>query len=161
MRRIVILLGAASIAFATGCPMPPSPAADMQNAAIELNTNIRFGRMELAIEHVAPTAREDFLAHRRAWGNSVQLADYEMVGAHMEKGDEAAEVSVRYSWYRSDQDELHLTTVRQKWKQLKGDWMLVSEARADGDPGLFGEAVPMQGEPEPPRNAQFPTVRFN
>ena len=39
--------------------------------------------------------------------------------------------------------------------------MLVGEARAEGDLGLFGEATPALQNTEPPRNVQFPTVRFN
>ena len=159
MRRIVIVLGVASLALVVGCPMPPSPAAQMQTTAIDFNTNVRFGRMELAIEHVAPKEREEFMEHRKGWGSTVHLADYEMVGAHM-KSEEDAEVSVRYSWYRPDQGDLHLTTVRQKWKELKGDWMLVAEARSDGDLGIFGEPVPLQDQSRAPANVQFPTVRF-
>jgi len=147
-----------SLGLLTGCPMPLSPAARMQEAAIELNTNSRFGRMELAVEHVAPTERDEFVAHRRGWGSRVQLADYEMVGARM-KGDDDAEISVRYSWYHPDDGDLHTTVVRQKWKDHKGDWVLVGEARLDGDLGLFGEAVPAP-PPRPHENLQFPTVQF-
>jgi hypothetical protein len=142
-----------------GCPMPPSPAARMQEAAIELNTNTRFGRMELAIERVAPAARDEFIAHRKGWGNALQLADYEMVGARMNDEDNA-EVSVKYAWYRPDDNDLHTTIVRQKWKDTKGAWLLVAEARVDGDLGLFGEAVAAP-PPRPRENVQFPTVRFS
>ena len=157
MRQVVVSALAASLL--AGCPMPPSPAARMQEAAIELNTNVRFGRMELAIEHVAPKERDEFISHRKAWGSILQLADYEMVGARM-KDEDNAEVSVKYAWYRPEEGDLHTTVVRQRWKDTKGSWLLVAEARIDGDLGLFGEAVP----PPPQRsreNVQFPTVQFS
>jgi hypothetical protein len=157
MRTLLALAVASSVL--AGCPMPPTPAARMQEAAIDLNTNIRFGRMELAMEHVAPSERDEFIAHRRGWGSSLQLADYEMVGARMHDEDNA-EVSVKYAWYRPEDGDLHTTVVRQRWKDTKGSWLLVAEARIDGDLGLFGEAV----APPPPRsreNAQFPTIRFS
>ena len=99
-RLLLAALGASTFALA-GCPMPPSSAARVREAATDLNTNTRFGRMESARDQsaVAPSEREDFVAHRRAWGKSAPgLADYEMVGAHMAKDENDAEVSVRYSW---------------------------------------------------------------
>jgi hypothetical protein len=157
MRPAVLAALAASLL--AGCPMPPTPAARMQDAAIELNTNSRFGRMELAMERVAPAERDEFIAHRRGWGSALQLADYEMVGARMADEDNA-EVSVKYAWYRPDDGDLHTTIVRQRWKDTKGAWLLVAEARIDGDLGLFGEPVAAP-PPRPRENVQFPTVQFS
>jgi hypothetical protein len=156
MRRMLFALAPLVLA---GCPMPPSAGARMQEAAMELNTNTRFGRMELAVEHVAPTEREEFIAHRRGWGSRIHLADYEMVGARMGKNDEDAEVSVKYAWYRPDEGDLRTTIVRQKWHDHKGDWQLVGEARVEGDLGLFGEPIPPPAV-APRGNVQFPTVRL-
>jgi hypothetical protein len=163
MRPLALALGTLSLLALPACPMPPSQAARMQEAATDLNTNVRFGRMELAMEHVAPDARESFISHRRLWGSRIHLADYELVGASM-KDDDNAEVSVKYAWFHPDEGDLHTTVVRQKWHDRKGDWLLVGEARIDGDEGLFGEAPlnPGAAAPQRPRHqsVQFPTVRF-
>lgn len=161
--RIALL--ASFLAVATpllGCPVAhQSPPARAQEAATELNVNTRFGRMELAAEHVAPDAREAFMERRRAWGNNVRVADYELAGFHM-KGETDAEMLVRVAWYRVDQGELRSTLVKQKWHDFKGSWKLVDEGRADGDPGLLGDAVapPPGAQSGAPRNARFPTIRL-
>ena len=62
----------------------------MQEAASDFNTNVRFGRMSLAVEKVSPKEREDFLARRKQWGERVQLADYELVSAKMVKVSQGA-----------------------------------------------------------------------
>ncbi len=160
LRRLATLLLAPASLLLTACPLGhQSPPARAQEAAIELNTNTRFGRMELAAERVAPKAREAFFVRRRTWGNKIRLADYEMAGLKM-KGDDDAETFVRIAWYRVDEDDLHVTTIRQKWHDFKGDWRMVEEARIDGDVGLLGEPIVTVAAPASPRNVQFPTIRL-
>lgn len=133
----------------------------MQEAASELNVNARFGRMEMAAEHVAPTAKEQFFERRKAWGNRVRVADYEMAGMRMAKGGSDAEMIVRIAWYRVDEGDLRQTTVRQKWHDFKGSWKLTEETRIDGDIGLLGEHVQQVAPAHTgPRHAQFPTIRL-
>jgi hypothetical protein len=142
-----------------GCPVShQSPPARAQEAATELNTNTRFGRMELAAEKVAPKARDVFLERRRAWGAAVRVADYELAGFRM-KGDDDAEMFVKVAWYRIAEGDLHVTTLKQEWHAFKGDWRLVEEKRSDGDVGLLGEPVPA-APPRTIKNAHFPTIRL-
>lgn len=133
----------------------------MQEAAQELNVNARFGRMEMAAEHVAPTAKEQFFERRKAWGNRVRVADYEVAGMRLAKGDEDAEMIVKIAWYRVDEGDLRQTTVRQKWHDFKGAWKLTEETRIDGDVGLLGERIQQVAPSQNgPRHAQFPTIRL-
>jgi hypothetical protein len=146
-----------------GCPVGhQAPGARAQETANEFNVDTRFGRMELAAEKVAPDERDAFLERRRAWGASVRVADYELAGVRM-KGDADAEMFVRVSWYRVDQGDLHLTTLKQKWHDFKGEWKLVDEGRADGDPGLIGDGpapAPAAIGAVKAKPAQFPTIRL-
>lgn len=154
--RIEALLLAALLPLAVGCA-GSSPGARAQEAATALNLDSRFGRIELAVEKVAPTSREMFLSHRQGWGNKVRVVDSELAGIKMPKDDEA-EVFVRVAWQRADEGDLHVTRVRQKWKDMRGDWKLVTEEHLDGEVGLLGEAV--QRAPVERKNAQFPTIRI-
>jgi hypothetical protein len=151
---------ALAITFAgTACAMPPGPLASAQEAAQELNLDARFGRTEIAMDHVAPPARDAFSAHHRAWGTSVRVADVELAGMRAH-GEHDVEILVRVAWYRPEEQELHITTVKQGWSDKNG-WQLVNETRLDGDVGLLGEPVvfetPPAGERAP---VQFPTVRL-
>lgn len=133
----------------------------MQEAASELNINARFGRMEMAAEHVAPTAKEQFFERRKAWGNRVRVADYEIAGMRMAKGESDAEMIVKIAWYRVDEGDLRQTTVRQKWHDFKGSWKLTEESRIDGDVGLLGEHIQQVAPAHTgPRHSQFPTIRL-
>jgi len=144
--------------FLLGCPHQ-SPPARAQEAATELNVNTRFGRMELAAEHVAPAAREAFLARRHAWGGNVRVADYEMASFRM-KGEADAETVVKVAWYRIDEGDLHITMLKQQWHDFRGDWRLVDEQRTEGAVGLIGEPVTTEPARPSSKKAHFPTIRL-
>ena len=158
---------AAALLLLSGCAIvaPMSPSARAQETATELNVNSRFGRMELATEHVAPDHREAWLQRHKAWGGNIRVADYEMAGFKM-KGDNDAETLVRVSWYRVEQGDLRNTMLKQDWHQSKGAWQLTQEKHAEGDVGLLGEPPPppAPGTPAPDttpkKAAQFPTIRL-
>lgn len=142
-----------------GCPaVHQPPAARAQDAATELNLNTRFGRMELAAEKVAPKARDTFFERRKAWGGPIRIADYELAGLRMH-GDDDADVFVKVAWFRMSEQELRVSTLKQKWHAFKGDWQLVDESRGDGDIGLIGENVP-EPTATTPKRTQFPTIRL-
>jgi hypothetical protein len=148
----------ASVALAA-C-MGQSRPARAQEAASDMNTHIRFGRVELAGEKVDTSYRNKFVERRRQWGQGIRLGDTEISAIRM-VGEDRAETNVSVSWYRVDEGELHSTKIKQIWKDFKGDWRLIEEERVDGDVGLLGEPVPERvRSKEAPKNAQFPTIRL-
>jgi hypothetical protein len=129
----------------------------MQETARDMNMNARFGRMELVVEQVDPAYKAEFVRRHRGWGSRVRVADTELIG--MRYDEKESESMVNVSWYDVTEQELRGTTVRQKWKNKRGDWLLLSEERTEGDLGLFGEAAPKP--PAPPHEAaQFPSIRI-
>jgi hypothetical protein len=159
MRPIVVLLFVSpGLAALCGCPAPPTALARAQQVAQEFNQDVRFGRNELMMEHVAPAARDAFAAQHRAWGTNVRLADMELAGLRP-RGEHELDVIVRVAWYRPEEQELRTTTLQQTWRDTEG-WRLTEEKRLDGDVGLLGEHVvyELPGASKPP--AQFPTVRL-
>jgi hypothetical protein len=150
---LVALLGLA------GCPMPETAAQRMQGTASDFNVDVRFGRLSLAIDKVAPKEREEFLARRKSWTGRVEIADYELISAKMMGTENAdAEVVVKYDWYELAVGDLHSSKIRQKWHSDKGTWLLVGEALDEGAPGLLGEVITQ--EVVAPRTAQFPSIRL-
>src|SRR5690348_6140270 len=130
------LAGIATLVALAACAAPQSAAARAQDSARELNLNARFGRNELVVERIAPSAREAYAVKHRGWGNVVRIADSDLAGLNV-TGKEEATVIVKVAWYRQDEQELRITTLRQRYKDFKGEWLLVAEERADGDIGLL------------------------
>jgi hypothetical protein len=159
LRLAVVAMSVSLLAF--GCALGgQSKPARAQEAALELNLNARFGRMELAAERVAPKARDQFFDRRKGWGNDIRVADYDLTGLKMQ-GEEDADTFVKVAWYRANEGDLRVTTLKQRWHDFKGDWKLTEEQRIDGDLGLLGEpraAASPGATPAPPRRAQFPTI---
>lgn len=151
---------AISLIGATGCLNSSSGAAAAQEAARDLTTNLRFGRMEMVMEHVSAAEAGTYMTTHKAWGSSIRIADAELSGLRMVSKEEAL-ITVQVSWYEPSTQELRNTTLHQTWKDLKGGWLLTAEARADGDVGLLGEPRPAAAPEEAHHNAQFETVHLD
>lgn len=157
MRRIALAL----LPLVVACAGQSRPAR-MQEAASELNLNARFGRMELASEHVAPEGRTAFFGHRKVWGSRVRIVDSELVGVRFEKNESEAHASIRIAWQPVDDGDMRLTTVKQTFKDMRNGWYMVAEERAEGDIGLFGEKpeIPQDAPVPASRKAKFDTIRL-
>jgi hypothetical protein len=146
-------------ALGLGCLNQPTGAALVQQTTQEFNVNTRFGRMALASEDVAPSYRAEFAKRHRMWGGPVRVTDAETAGMRM-KGVDQADVLVRVGWYRVDEGDLHVTTIKQSWHRYKTAWLLDGEERTDGDVGVLGERVEVLRPDGPEQHAQFPTIRI-
>jgi hypothetical protein len=156
MRSAILTLPFAATLI--GCPGPATGMAQAQETVQEFNSATRYGRSEVALEHVATAARDDFAAHHRAWGSGLRIADIEVAGVRP-KGEHDAEATVQVSWYRPSEQELRITTLKQTWRDQVG-WHLVSEERLDGDVGLLNEPIVYEAPAEPREPARFPTIRL-
>jgi hypothetical protein len=141
------------------CGGVSSPASKCQEAAQNITENERFGRVELVLQRVAPAAKAEFIKAHTQWGGRITIADTELGNFQM-PGKEDATFDLRVTWYDSADQELRSTLLRQKWHSTKGEWLLTSEDRVDGDVGLVGEKVLVQAPDEAPVHAQFKTVRI-
>jgi hypothetical protein len=140
-----------------GCLSPP-PSQRVTDIARETNTTARFGRMDIALEHVSDGARDHFAKHRAAWGNEVRVLDFELSNLTM-KDSEHALVVVDIQWMLLAEDLLRMTRVEQTWRGSSEDkgWSLIRERRVGGDVGLFGEKVAHADKDKPRDDVQFPS----
>ena len=154
-------LAAALIFGLGGCFAPPSSAQRLTDTALNMNVATRFGRMDIAIEHVDPTTRAAFARRHVAWGAAVRVVELDFNGFERVGRDEA-DVLLNISWLRHDEATVRVTRVVQRWRDERGQWQLVDEKRKDGDIGLLGEQPPAPASPAgdagaSPRQASFQT----
>jgi hypothetical protein len=154
---------AAALLGLAGCLAPPSAAQRLTESAIDMNTAARFGRMDIASEHVGAKGRADFARKHAAWGGSVRIVDLDFGGFEIVKGDQA-DVYIDVTWLRPDETSVRVTRVAQRWQDDRGTWRLISESRKAGDVGLLGEpppkekpAAPTEAAPPAPLRASFQT----
>ncbi len=136
-----------------GCPTPPPRSEQAGDAVRELNLAARWGRLDVAVAHAAPKAREGFLKRRSTWGTDIRILDTQL--AALELSDSThAKVQVDVSWVRADESRLRITRLEQSWSDEDGGWKMLEEERLGGDLGLFGE----EAEREAPRpDKHYPT----
>jgi hypothetical protein len=122
--------------LAAGCVAPPGPMERLSNSAYGLNNATRFGRLDVALGHVASEEQGDFMHRHSKWGRDVRIVDLELQGLRLITPD-TAEVQLTVSWHRLDETTMRTSNLAQKWTQGKSGWELVEELRASGSPGLF------------------------
>jgi len=160
MRRFLAPGLPVALALLSACAMPPTGVQRAQQTSQEFNLDSRFGRSDLVLGRVDPDERDEYTAHHKAWGSLVRVADIEMAGMKPH-GDADVDIFIHVAWYKMNEQELHQTTLKQHWHSKTDAWMLSSEARLDGDPGLIGEPVVQQAPDGPRMPAQFPTIRLS
>ena len=105
-------------------------------SAYDHNMAMRFGRMDVAMAHVASDAQASFIARHATWGRTIRIVDVELAGMRMLTSD-SAEVQLTVNWHRVDESEVRSSAILQHWKQGKDNWELDEEIRVSGSPGIF------------------------
>ncbi|WP_437732891.1 hypothetical protein [Sorangium sp. So ce1335] len=142
MRRALLALVLVPLA---SCGIAPSNTQRLTDAAIEMNTAARFGRMDIALESVGASARKDFMSRHAEWGTRLRVVDVEFGGFELVEREEA-EVYLDVLWLRNDEATVRTTRIAQRWRDVRGHWELIGEERKDGDAGLLGEPPPAAAE---------------
>ena len=150
----VTSLALLAMTSAWGC-MSFTPGQRVQDAATDLATATRFGRMDIALEHVSREARDRFAKEHANWGTAVRIMDCDVVGMRL-RDKEHADVTVTINWQRPDESEMRSTQVVQHWTDHRGSWLLDDEERTTGDIGLHGETTTVIRPP--PSRAQFDSI---
>jgi hypothetical protein len=137
MRRA--LLPVLAIAL-SACIIPPSSQQRLAESAFDLANASRFGRMDIALEHVKDTAQSEFTQRHAQWGRQVRIVDSEFGSVSLRK-DGDADVTVTVAWQRLDESIMRSTELGQRWTEKRGTWWLVKEEERAGDRGLLAEVV--------------------
>jgi hypothetical protein len=137
----------------SGCLLPPTSSQLLAESADDLASAARFGRTDVAIEHVKDTARDDYTRKHAAWGRTIRIVDYEFSGMSKRK-DGDADVFITVSWQLVNETTMRATEIGQRWTDKRGTWWLIAEDERGGDPGLLAGLAPTkEGEaaaPQPP-----------
>ncbi|HEX6241404.1 MAG TPA: hypothetical protein VFZ61_10940 [Polyangiales bacterium] len=120
-----------------------TPQARFSESAYMLNDYTRWGQVDRAVHHVSPKYMQRFTERRREWGETVSIADADLISMKLAPDHESAVSQVRLSWYDDTGVIVHSTLVTQKWASEKGKYKLVDEAVQRGDQRVFAE--PPQG----------------
>src|SRR5262245_5997018 len=105
----LVLLGLAA------CYSPVAPLQRLPESALEMNSATRWGRMDVAIDHVGAEARETFGKQHARWGRSIRIVDLEFNGMSLKGKGSEAEVNVTVTWQRLDDADVRMTSIAQRW----------------------------------------------
>jgi hypothetical protein len=123
-----------------GCTLTQlSPQARFQESAHTLNDAARWGQVDLAMEHVSPKYMSRFSQRHQQWGESISIAEVELLRMKVAEDRQTAVSEISLSWFSDGGVTIHSSTITQRWENVKGKFQLVDEAIRRGDPGVFTE----------------------
>ena len=123
----------------------------LRDAVVGINDEMRWNRLDLATQRVAPPYRGYYRLSHHSWHRDFQIADTEII--HVEIGEERATATsmVAVRWYDQRTMLLAETTLRQKWTKVTGGYVLINEEVASGNERLLAipeELLDMEGSTE-------------
>lgn len=151
MRVSTFLAVSGLLAMAQGCIFNNvSSEETLRDAVVGLNDEVRWDRMDLATQRVAPSFRTAFSLTHHDWHEGMQIADSEILHVQMGEDKDDAKAFIEIRWYDQRTMLVAETTLEQKWKRVGRNFVLISEEVRAGDPRLIAlpEGVTLDDEDE-------------
>ena len=104
-------------------------------AAREYGPGVRWGRLEDAAIHLKVEQKKRFYEKHKEVEDELEINDWEMISLDVDKSDKKrtrATARCEYQWTLKHEGLLQKTSTEQKWEELGGRWILVSETRTKG-----------------------------
>src|SRR3954471_14457617 len=142
MRAFQIGLLALAVTSFGGCILANlTPKERFNEAAYTLNDAARWSHVDRAMQHVSPKYMSRFVERHRMWGETISIADIDLVRLQVAGDKKSAVSEVNLNWYNDGGVMVHSSSITQRWKSDGGKFKLVDEAIRRGDPGVFAEPV--------------------
>ena len=125
-----------------GMPLPDTP--DLSETVRQFNDGVRWERFANAASAVPPRERSQFVDDMDQRASELKITDYEVVRLDP-RGERAARVQVKFTWYKASEGTVHETHAVQSWERHGKAWWMVDETRLRG-----AEMPGLREPPEPP-----------
>lgn len=126
------------------------------------NDDFRWARWDVVGQSMTPEENTLFQERRDLIGKDLVIADYEVTSVHFLPGSRAATVDVTLQWYKKNDLIVREGTLRQRWEERAGRWLMISQRRIHGDRFPLvpepAEAQPAEAKPAAAAGAS-PTPR--
>jgi hypothetical protein len=125
-----------------GCTLSNlTPQARFQESVYTLNDAARWGQVDIAARNVSPKYKSLFEERRQNWGESISIAEVELLYQALAADKESAVSEISVSWTDASGVMLHKSFLTQTWANEHGNFKLVDERIKKGDPGVFYAAT--------------------
>lgn len=144
MLRAVILAG---VVVLSGCMSGDGMASKLRDTSSAYNRALRWGDIDRAVAHVAPSSRDLFLARHEASEDKLVVVEYEVTRLDLDRERGVATSRAEIIWHTDRDLVVEHTMVDQLWQFHDGRFVLVDERRSGGTPlSIFAEIAE---EPHP------------
>lgn len=129
------------VVFAAACGAPQRSGEELSETVRQFNDGVRWEQFAIAATALPPRDRSRFVDDMDQRATDLKITDYEIVQVDP-KGERAARVHVKLSWYKASEGTVHETHAIQTWERHGKAWWMVDETRLRGTemPGLAERA---------------------
>lgn len=121
-----------------GCMLQHAgPTEKLRDAVHGMTDELRWNRIDLAVDRVLPTYRERFRLTRLKWGKAIQIADAEVIHMKLAEDSDKASSLLTVRWYSQTETILRETTLQQNWVRSGKAFYLSGEKVIEGDDRLI------------------------
>ena len=96
----------------------------LKDAAKAYNEAVRWGRVEKAVEFVAPGEREAFIEAQERQAKLVRMTDVRIGRIELPPGSQSATVPITRTFYRTDDLREQTETIMQRWNLQDERWFV-------------------------------------
>jgi hypothetical protein len=145
-----------AFALLLACGASPKASDMLIESSTAYQEGVRWGRYEDAALHLPAEQRDHFLDERDRLGKDLRIDDYEVVRVHLQNGQKAARVRVKYTWHLDSVGKVHETVTEQNWTRRERHWLLESEFVKRGEPlpGIPVAPADADGDTNPPDDGE-------
>ena len=137
-RAPLVALALALASGSAGCLFSNASAeTHLRDAVYGFNDAARWGRLDLAVQVVAPGSRARVRSSRGRWGRDLQVADSEVLEIQVDDDRQGATSVVTVRWYQRSSMLVAETRLRQRWTRSGTGYVLVEESVLEGDEQLL------------------------
>lgn len=146
----------------SGCMLQNAgPTEKLRDAVNGMTDELRWNRIDLAVDRVLPTYRERFRMTRLKWGKAIQIADVEVIHMKLAEDSDKASSILTVRWYGQAETIVRETTLQQNWVRSGKAFYLSGEKVVEGDDRLIAmpEPPPQKSPQESPDGAPHPQTQ--
>lgn len=125
-------LSLVGLGVSTGCGRHAYGVHELEESTLYYYNDLRWSRLPSAAMRMHPDLREAFVADWTRRLAAVELQDIEVIDMRQDLEQDAADVSLAFSWVDRQTMQLRSATVSQRWLRTDKGWIAGSHLELPG-----------------------------
>jgi hypothetical protein len=133
MKKSKYLLIVSFLFLFSGCAISEGPREKLVQTSFNFNEGLRWGRYNDVMPVVDAGTMESFTKMHKEWGSIIKISNAETLQTVYDEKAKKAQLTIKYTWYRSNEMVVYDTVTLQNWEYIEGRWKMMAEEYVSGE----------------------------